>query len=1166
MKRFMKKKRQILLIVMTIVTALFNISAAYGQDVLINEVMASNFKKVYDENTGTPDWIELYNPSGNTIHLKGYRISDKDDFEHAWSFPDTVILPHSHITVFASGENRCGSNTLVIESPGMPFYYSFDNDDFSFAYIPISGNFEFTVEISSMINPSTQSQAILMLRENLTNTSKYAGIVCLNPIQAGSFILQSRKKEKTLPEDIIMYNTSPDYPHCKFRLKRSNDDIYGYIQTERFFWNVNKKIKFHSDKDTLYLGIGFASGKIDRSAKLNIKHIILNNDTVPCDSLRFKSINTPYPGKMYYSNELHTDFKLSRKGDTVYLWNPRGERIDKVILNKQLTNVSYGRFPDGGVNFSYMTESTFGKANMPGFIRICKKPEFSVESGMYDKPVNVKIINEESNSVIYYTLDGSTPDRHSFKYTNTPIHITKTTVIRAQTMKSEFIPSAVNTNTYFINDSASLPVISLVTDSINLYGDKGIFNKKNYDDRRIEIPVNFEIFDTNKNLIFESAAGAKLSGQATVTFPQKSIRVYARNLYNKSSFDYPFFGENGLQKYKTLIFRNGGNTWSRTFLRDGFSNVLSQQLPYSQGRAFQPAIMFINGKYYGIQNIRERLDASYFHLKYKIPEDSINIIDDLTKHKAGITYDYFSTLNTIIAMDISNSEAYKYLDSHIDLNNFIDFFIFQVFIANTDWPWKNQQMWSSSSLDNKWRWNFTDMDFTFGINSWPSYDMFFKIALDTIYHFPKLFLKVLENNIFKNRFLNRTADLYNTVFKPRNVLNVFDSLATIIQPEIPRHHAKYNSSVNNWNKEISDVRNYIKSRYRQFTKAFIKYFHLSGVSRLTVTTNIPEDVKIRINSITVDTSYMSGIYFNDVPVEIEVIGGKDEDFLGWSDKSLAKKRKVTVILSDSLKLIAIFDKINPDKQLVINEIMYKPAEKKDCEDWFEIYNPNDYAINLSGYLIKDNKDEHSWKFPSGTEIEAKGFLVVSNDIDDFYEVYPAVKNVVGEFDFGLGKKDQIRLFDFSGRLIDSVSYSNKSPWPENAYGTGNTIELISYNKDNNKGENWKCSDDILGSPGRDNLIADTFDNKNFVINRNLLIYPNPADRHFYIELQANSFSHATLSIYNSKGNLARQTEAFEVNAGLNNHKFDISHIPSGIYTIVVNIEGQILTQRLLIIR
>ncbi len=1162
-QKFEENFRAVLLVLTLTIFATIN---TYPQNIVINEIMTSNFKKDYDENYKTPDWIELYNPSNDTVNLKGYRISDNSSFENAWVFPDTVINPHSYLTLFASGENRHYSKTFVIESTGMPFYYSFDNDNFSFAYIPISGNFECTIEISSMINPTTYSQAIIMLRENLTNSSKYAGIVCQNPILASLYILQSRMKEKTIPKDIIFYNTKPDYPHCKFRLKRENDDIYGYVQTERFFWNVKNKIKFHTNKDTLYLGIGFASGTNERSAKLNIKHIILNNDTLPFDSLRFKSINTLHKGKMYYSNELHTNFKLSRKKDTLYLWDLKGTMIDYLHYNNQLTNVSLGRFPDGSSNFQYMPNPSFNSKNKSGFIGICKKPEYSIESSWHKNSIDISIINKEKDAEIYYTIDGSSPDTNSKKYANNLIHISKNTVIRAISTKSGYISSPINTNTYFINDSASIPVISFVTDSINLYGEKGIFNEKNYFNRRIEIPVNFEIFDRNHHLFFESTAGAKLSGQATVNLPQKSVRVYARNVYGNSSFNYPFFGNKGLGKYKTLIFRNGGNTWSYAFLRDVFSHVLSQQLPYSQVRAFQPAIMYINGEYYGIQNIRERLDAPYFHIKYKIPEDSINIIDDLIKLKNGISYNYFSTLNKIIEMDMSTSQAYEYLDSHIALNNFTDFFIMQLFVANTDWPWKNQQMWSSPSLDNKWRWNFTDMDFTLGINSWPSYNMFSRIVVDSFFHFPKIFLKVLENTTFKNRFLNRTADLYNTVFKPKNVLNIFDSLVTIIRPEISRHHTKYNNSVKNWKKNVSDIRGYIKARYRYFPKAFIDYFHLSGISRLTVRANVNNGIKIRINSITADTSFISGLYFNDVPVEIEVIGGDDDDFLGWSDKLLGTKRKISVTLSDSLNLLAVFKKESNDKPLVINEIMYKPADENDCKDWFEIYNPNDKAIDLSSYSVKDEKDEHNWTFPASSNIAANDYLVITADIKAFKNFYPDVQNVIGEFDFGFGKKDQIRLYNFTGRLVDSVVYSNKSPWPKNANGTGYSIELISYKLDNNKGDNWKCSSNVLGTPGKENSVIINVERTPRKSASTVSLYPNPCDKQCTFEFKSYNTSNAILSIYDTKGHLVSSPKYLNIYFGTNYIPINTQNFVSGTYVIVLNTNEQIYSTIMQIMR
>lgn len=1128
-----------------ILVLLFLLYSYLFPQVKINEIMSSNFRQVYDENNETPDWIELYNTSVNPVNLKGYKISNIDDFEKTWILPDTIISGHSFLTLFASGENRTHSKSLIIEAEGQDFTNGDDEDSFVFDYIPVNGDFDCIINISSMRNYGSNTQAMLMLREKLTNNSRYIGVVCQNPITKGYRLLH-RDSESKNPKIEYFWGTEVEFPNSIIRLVREGDTLTGYVKTEGYSWKKMIRLYYPNSSETHFLGIAFESGIENQLAKLSVKEMYLNHKNIPLDSLNRIDLNTNIIGRAYLSNELHTDFKLSRSGDKLFLWDKSGNKIDNMEFKQQLTNISYGCYPDGSSDFQFMDNPSFNSQNHSGYTGICEAPQFSIESAWSNNPISVKINNNDPYATVYYTLGGSRPDKNSLKYNNGLMNINSTTVIRAIAFRDNYLPSDIVSNTYFINDSSVIPVISLITDTANLYGKYGIFNPENRY-KNIEIPVNFELFDKDKNLTFESGAGAKLNGQASSQFKQKSIRVYARSLYGNSSFDYPFFGSSGLAKYETLIFRNSGTEWNRSLLRDGFASVLTEEIPNVDAKGYQPALMFINGKFYGIQNIRERLDASYFHLKYKIPEDSVNLLSDWGVLKNGVSKDFFVFADSIQKMDMTSDFAYDYINQNIDLDNLIDFLVYQIYIANIDWPWKNHEWWSSISYDNKWRWVLTDMDYTFGIASNPQYDMF-RLLTDTTYLFPRLFLKFKDNETFRNRLLNRTGDFMSTIFPPEKVLPVLDSLAGVIRPEIPRQIAKYDSSAMNWEHEISVMRDFITKRNDSLPDAFIKYFNLAGKSNVLLSVNPKNSGYIKINKIFPQGYPWKGIYFQDVPISIKAIPKKGYKFVSWSNPEFTSDSFITM-LPDTFDLTVNFIKSGqPDTDVVINEIMYKCNKNFDSEDWIELANASNKDIRLDNWILKDSKDDHIFKFSPNTLLKADSFMVVCKSIDDFQNIYPDVENIIGEFDFGFGTDDVIRLYDSDNKLIDSVKYTSETPWCEEANGSGKSLELKDVNSDNNLAVNWLCSYELYGTPGRRN--SRSTDTNIKASNKDILItnYPNPARTYTYFIIKSDKYYLIDVNLYNSMG----QKITDKINYGnndLNDNiiKIETSGLSNGVY-------------------
>ena len=307
----------------------------------------------------------------------------------------------------------------------------------------------------------------------------------------------------------------------------------------------------------------------------------------------------------------------------------------------------------------------------------------------------------------------------------------------------------------------------------------------------------------------------------------------------------------------------------------------------------------------------------------------------------------------------------------------------------------------------------------------------------------------------------------------------------------------------------------------------------------------------------------NGIYFQDVPITIFVEANTGYKFIGWSDISLPNTTTVTKLLPLDYTLTALFEKdSSKELNVVINEIMYKPSNDINCDDWFELFNPTKNSVDLGGWTFQDKKDTHLFSFSNKTLIKSNDYLVVCEDTNSFISIYPEIKNITGNFNFGIGEVDIVRLHNQNKILIDSVSYSSQRPWYPEANGTGATLELINPIYNNLYPESWQVSFVLKGTPGKVNSVYKTDVWSYDFSNIRLISYPNPANSESELEFFIPNNAIINLSLYNSLG--------IEVSRILNNQPFNIGihtfslfteQLPSGVY--FYNLELLILGQKII---
>ncbi|RPI03594.1 MAG: hypothetical protein EHM64_12080, partial [Ignavibacteriae bacterium] len=327
-------------------------------------------------------------------------------------------------------------------------------------------------------------------------------------------------------------------------------------------------------------------------------------------------------GKNRQTSPPHTTFKISASGETVLLADSSGKVVDLVTIPISGTDISYGRAGDGLLPWIFQSP-TPGSANTGSIIHgIADSVSFSLPGGFYSSPIAVTL--SAGDSRIFYTLDGSNPDSTNTRYT-APISLQKTTVLKAVSFKNNYLPGRILTGTYFINESTDLPVISLSTDPYNLFDPGyGIYTNYKMDWER---PAHIEFFEENKSPGFSEECGIAIHGSQAREWAQKSFAVKFDRDYGVPKIEYPLFPDFYVTTFKSFTLRNSGNDFQYTHIRDAMMQTLVKDLDIDY-LEYRPATTFINGEYWGIYNIRERVSDHYLAYRHGVNPDSIDLLQD----------------------------------------------------------------------------------------------------------------------------------------------------------------------------------------------------------------------------------------------------------------------------------------------------------------------------------------------------------------------------------------------------------------------------------------------------------------------------------------------------------------------------------------------------------
>ncbi|MDO9578113.1 MAG: CotH kinase family protein [Candidatus Cloacimonadales bacterium] len=1129
---------QKILLILSLLFFLMRSHFLLSQAIYINEVMSSNSNTIFDEDGDTPDWIELYNAETMAVNLDGFGFTDDVADPFKWEFPDISIPSQDFLLVFASNKNRSigcwetiinwGDNWKYFVGTEEPptDWLEIDFDDSSWSEGP--SGFGYGDDDDATIIPATISCYVRHIFQ-ISDLSNIAHAL-LHVDYDDGFVAYLNEVE-IARENIGQIGYIPAYDETVTTDHEAQ--IYQDGLPEMFSIDNWQALLVNGDN---VLAIQVHNVDISSSDLSLIPFLTLGYHSEPLNPVGVAAILEPTLPR------LHTNFKISGEGETLLLSDALGTSIDEIDVGSLATDISFGRQPDGSDAWFMFNEATPDSSNTTtGYLSYATDPVFDIEGGFYSGSFTFEFIDIPVGETIFYSLDGSLPDETFFQYTD-PVTLDSTVVVRARAFAAGKIPSRIITKSFFINLDPILPVISLVTDPINFFDENyGIYvmgpnaqpdypyyGANFWEDW--ERPINIQMFEPDETDAFQIDAGVKIFGNYSRGHPQKSLAIYARDQYGYSSIDYQIFPDKDIDEFNNIILRNSGNDWEWSMMRDGLMTSLLKDTGLDR-QAYRPSAVYINGEYWGILNIREKINEYFIEGNHDVDPDNLELLEDDSVVIYGDNDHYLALLDFLENNDISLPENYDYVCTQMDMENYLNYMVAELYYCNEDWPGRNIKFWRENTEGSKWKWIIFDLDFGLGYWGNAEFDML-EFALEPngpSYPNPPwstfLFRKLVTNNQFVHDLANLFADYMNSIFNPNHYNSVQWNLHDYLEPEMQNHVLRWDHTMTSWENEMLVMEWFMEDRIDFMKVHIMDHFNYPGMANIYLDIS-PEDTGIvQVNTLEIDDFPWTGEYFLQNSVVLTGLASPGWEFAGWTGDIVSDSTSITLDMAQDFSFIAWFEPVGSfADSIVFNEINYNSAADFDSEDWVEIYNRSQNDIDMSGWQFKDSEDNHAFEVPAGFVLPSDEYFILCRDTLAFQTFFPGVTNFLGNFDFGLSSNGElIRLFDHTGSLIDSVEYDDNSPWPVEPDGNGPTLALLNPNWDNSLAENWAASSQY-GTPGEINDVYVSADEEIVAISHNLQLlqnFPNPFNPSTKISFSLSNESKVNLSIYNIKGQLVK---------------------------------------------
>lgn len=753
----------------------------------INEVCPDNKYGIVDSYGDRSDWVELYNPSSSPAYLSDYFLSDDVTEPMKWRLPEMEVMPGEYRLVFLSGKETIGDE---IHAP-----FKLSKTDGGIWLSCINGMTQDCLTIPEYLveNASVGRGEGLEIRYFAAPTPGEANTTY--GFERSASILSFDPNALYISE--VLAVTAPRSSGCDW-VEIVNCSVYA---RSLYGWSLTddpaEPRKFNFGATYIEAG-GFT--------------------VVYCDGdARGSSSIAP--------------FSISNGGETIYLIDPDGAVADVFQTGMTTLGVTSGRADrsqTGGRCF--FAQPTPGQKNGTPLAGYVHEPVFVQKGLNYTSSATVEITCATEGAEIHYTTDGSTPTRDSKLYSG-PLTVMTDMVIKARAFLTGLVSSPTATHTYLINESSTLPVVSLslsASDYARMYvAEMGSNGGVTHGD---QVACFMEYYVDGK-LAVSSGAGVRVSGASTSVYAQKSLGLYFRAGYGRSTLDYPLFEGCPVTSFRSIVLRNSGQDAGHARIRDSYLSKICRGMNLDVSY-FQPVVVFINGDYRGIYDMKENLNEDYLVGHYGVERNTVEIIKRNAKVMAGAADQWNAMRKMCQTLDFSKQENFERLAAVVDVDSVMDYLIARTYFYDADMY--NQKYWHTNDNKIKWRAIFYDSDYAMftceaGTSILGSY--FNPNGVSSAHGFitnMDIFCALNQNKGWRDEFITRYIYYTKNVFDAEHAVAAFDELVEIYRPEMAKHITRWHMmSATTWSQEISKLRACLQNRPAYALRNLKNYYHLT---------------------------------------------------------------------------------------------------------------------------------------------------------------------------------------------------------------------------------------------------------------------------------------------------------------------------------------------------
>jgi hypothetical protein len=743
--------RRIPAFVFLVVAAITLPSVATAQ-VVIHEILAANHRGIADEDGDSSDWVELYNRGASAVDLTGYSLTDEPGDLGRWVFPETQLAAGAFLLVWCSGKDRAGVAPERIVEPNSPLAFDANlvtlGDEWRFLAAPPEtegpaadwklpafddsswpvGRPGFGFGADGLGTELPAGLGVVFLRRRFDFVPGQQNLVLQVRYDDGfvAYVNGARVASSRFPEDTEpTFASQASSSHSPNTVERF--DLTPSLASLQREGNVLAiallNLRPTSNDLVLFPELGTVPPIYHTSFELRSEG----------ESLLLVDLGGQVRDRADFPPQ-HPDQSYGRSPDAagpfLYHLTPTPRAPNSGPASPEPLVVADTQFSHDRGFYDAPFEVAITTAAEGAVIRYTLDgTEPTAENGMtYEGPIPVGTTTTLRARAFKPDHAPTDVDTHTYVFLDAVLAQNVQTAV-ARGLPSTWGGTAADYEmdrdvvgpgdrfggiyaATIRDDLRSLPTLSIVMDPDDMFGPQGIYTNSQSGGRPWERACSVELIspDGDTNREFQENCGIRIQGgyfRQHAATRKHSLRLLFKREYGPAKLDFAWFGDGAVEEFDTVTLRAGANdgySWDAARLTEQYTrDEFGRNLQAASGNAASHGAfvhLYINGLYWGLYNPAERPDHSFSASYYGGDKDDWDAIHDLAATNGDTRA--WNQMVQKAAEARTSLAAYLELQGQnpdgtpnpeiphlLDVPNYADYLIVNLWGGNWDWPWKN---------------------------------------------------------------------------------------------------------------------------------------------------------------------------------------------------------------------------------------------------------------------------------------------------------------------------------------------------------------------------------------------------------------------------------------------------------------------------------------------